>query len=96
MKEVKKHLQGWACFSGNFPSSLLKTGTVDQVKDHAKQNYACDFVKQYAALFAVACIFVVTEIASQQIVLINVTTDASLGRRAEVWKGPGRAETPAG
>ena len=37
MKEVKKHLQGWACFSGNFPSSLLKTGTVDQVKDHTKQ-----------------------------------------------------------
>jgi hypothetical protein len=34
MTEVKKHLQGWACFSGNFPSSLLKTGTVDQVKDH--------------------------------------------------------------
>jgi hypothetical protein len=37
MKEVKKHLQGWACFSGNFPSSLLKTGTVDQVKSHCKQ-----------------------------------------------------------
>jgi uroporphyrinogen-III decarboxylase len=37
MKEVKKHLQGWACFSGNFPSSLLKTGTVDQVKDHTMQ-----------------------------------------------------------
>jgi uroporphyrinogen-III decarboxylase len=37
MKEVKKHLQGWACFSGNFPSSLLKTGTVQQVKDHTKQ-----------------------------------------------------------
>jgi hypothetical protein len=34
MKEVKKHLQGWACFSGNFPSSLLKTGSVQQVKDH--------------------------------------------------------------
>ena len=37
MKEVRKHLQGWACFSGNFPSSLLKTGTVDQVKAHARQ-----------------------------------------------------------
>jgi uroporphyrinogen-III decarboxylase len=37
MKEVKKHLQGWACFSGNFPSSLLKTGTVDQVKEHCRQ-----------------------------------------------------------
>ncbi len=37
MKEVKKHLQGWACFSGNFPSSLLKTGTVAQVKEHCRQ-----------------------------------------------------------
>jgi hypothetical protein len=37
MKEVRKHLQGWACFSGNFPLSLLKTGTVDQVKDRVKQ-----------------------------------------------------------
>jgi hypothetical protein len=37
MKEVKKHLQGWACFSGNFPSSLLKTGTTDQVKSHCEQ-----------------------------------------------------------
>jgi hypothetical protein len=37
MKEVKKHLQCWACFSGNFPSSLSKTGTVNQVKSHCKQ-----------------------------------------------------------
>jgi uroporphyrinogen-III decarboxylase len=37
MKEVKKHLKGWACFAGNFPSSLLKTATVEQVKDHAKR-----------------------------------------------------------
>jgi uroporphyrinogen-III decarboxylase len=37
MKEVKKHLQGWACFAGNFPSSLLKTATPAQVRDHAKR-----------------------------------------------------------
>jgi uroporphyrinogen-III decarboxylase len=37
MKEVKKHLKGWACFAGNFPSSLLKTATPEQVKDHAKR-----------------------------------------------------------
>lgn len=37
MKEVRKHLQGWACFSGNFPSSLLKTGTVEQVRTHCRQ-----------------------------------------------------------
>ena len=40
MKEVKKHLQGWACFSGNFPSSLLKTGTVDQVKRVTEETMA--------------------------------------------------------
>ena len=37
MKEVRKHLQNWACFAGNFPLSMLKTGTVDQVKDRVKQ-----------------------------------------------------------
>jgi hypothetical protein len=37
MKEVRKHLQGWACFSGNFPLSLLKTGTVDKVKEQVKE-----------------------------------------------------------
>ena len=37
MKEVKKHLQGWACFAGNVPSSLLKTATPEQVRDHAKR-----------------------------------------------------------
>jgi uroporphyrinogen-III decarboxylase len=37
MTEVRKHLQGWACFSGNFPSSLLAAGTVDQVKDEVKK-----------------------------------------------------------
>jgi len=36
MKDVKKHLQGWGCFSGNFPISLLKTGTVDDVKRHTE------------------------------------------------------------
>jgi uroporphyrinogen-III decarboxylase len=38
MKEVKKRLQGWACFSGNFPVSLLSdAGTPDKVKEHCKQ-----------------------------------------------------------
>ena len=37
MADVRKHLQGWACFSGNFPSSLLAAGTVDQVKDEVKK-----------------------------------------------------------
>lgn len=37
MKEVKKHLQGWACFAGNFPSSLLQVGTVETVTAHCRQ-----------------------------------------------------------
>lgn len=37
MRAVKNHLKGWACFAGNFPSSLLKTGTVQQVKDHVNK-----------------------------------------------------------
>jgi uroporphyrinogen-III decarboxylase len=37
MKDVRKHLNGWGCFGGNFPSSLLKTGTPEQVRDHTKR-----------------------------------------------------------
>ncbi len=37
MAQVRKHLQGYACFSGNFPSSLLAAGTVEQVKDEVKK-----------------------------------------------------------
>jgi uroporphyrinogen-III decarboxylase len=37
MADVRKHLQGYACFAGNFPSSLLAAGTVDQVKDEVKK-----------------------------------------------------------
>jgi len=34
MTNVKKNLQGWACFAGNFPSSMLYASTVDEVKTH--------------------------------------------------------------
>ena len=36
MKEVKKHLGGWACFGGNVPASMLKAGTPDQVEQYVK------------------------------------------------------------
>jgi transposase InsO family protein len=42
------------------------------------QIYACDFLTQYTAFFTVVYVFVVTEIASRQIVIINVTTSPSL------------------
>jgi uroporphyrinogen-III decarboxylase len=35
--EAKKKLGDTACIMGNFPNSLLATGTVDQVKDHTKK-----------------------------------------------------------
>lgn len=37
MKEVKKHLGGWACFGGNVPNSMLKAGKPAQIKDYVKR-----------------------------------------------------------
>jgi uroporphyrinogen-III decarboxylase len=37
LKEVKKHLSGWACYGGNVPSSLLKIGNPQLVKDCVKR-----------------------------------------------------------
>ncbi len=37
MKEVRKKLKGYACFGGNFPSSPLKTATVDEIKERTKK-----------------------------------------------------------
>ena len=48
------------------------------VKNHAKQIYACDLLTQHTAFFAVVYIFVVMEIASRRIVLINATTSPCL------------------
>jgi putative transposase len=49
------------------------------IENHAKQIFAVDFLTQTTAFFAVVYIFVVMEIASRRIVLINVTTNPSLG-----------------
>jgi putative transposase len=48
------------------------------VRNHASQIYAVDFLTQHTALFAVAHIFVMMQIATRRIVLINVTTSPSL------------------
>jgi uroporphyrinogen-III decarboxylase len=37
MNEVKRRFSGWACFGGNVPSSLLKAGTPQQVRDYVKK-----------------------------------------------------------
>jgi putative transposase len=48
------------------------------IQNHAKQIYACDFFTQSTALLSVVYIFVVLEIGSHSIVLINTTISASL------------------
>jgi hypothetical protein len=61
------------------------------IKNHAAQTFAVDFLTQTTAFFAVVYVFVVMEIASRRIVLINVTTNPSLGwvqqqlRQATEW-----------
>jgi hypothetical protein len=61
------------------------------IKNHAGQIFAVDFLTQTTAFFAVVYVFVVMEIASRRIVLINVTTNPSLGwvqqqlRQATEW-----------
>jgi hypothetical protein len=37
LREVKKRFQGWACFGGNVPSSLLKAAKPEEVRDHVKR-----------------------------------------------------------
>jgi putative transposase len=65
------------------------------VRNHAKDIWACDFLTQYTALFAVVYIFVVMEIGSRRIVHVNVTTNPTLSwvkqqiRDASAWNpGP--------
>jgi transposase InsO family protein len=61
------------------------------IKNHARQVFSCDFLTQYTAFFAVVYVFVVMEIASRRIVLVNVTTSPSLAwvkqqiRQATAW-----------
>jgi putative transposase len=61
------------------------------VRNHASQIFACDFLTQYTAFFTIVYIFVVMEIATRRIVLINVTTSPGLSwvqqqiRQATAW-----------
>jgi putative transposase len=61
------------------------------VKNHARQLFAVDFLTQPTALFTIVYIFVVMEIASRRIVLINATTSPGLAwvkqqiREATEW-----------
>jgi putative transposase len=61
------------------------------IRNHASQVFAVDFLTQYTAFFTVAYVFVVMEIATRRIVLINVTTSPGLAwvkqqiRQATAW-----------
>jgi len=61
------------------------------VRNHASQIVACDFLTQPTALFTVVYVFVVMEIATRRIVLMNVTTSPGLAwvkqqiRQATAW-----------
>ncbi len=48
------------------------------VRNHGKELWACDFLTQYAAFFAVAYVLVIMKIDSRRIVHVNVTTNPSL------------------
>ena len=37
MLEVKKRWDGWACFGGNVPASLLSTGTAEEVRAYCEK-----------------------------------------------------------
>jgi hypothetical protein len=61
------------------------------IKNHASQIFAADFLTQCTAFFTVVYIFVVMEIATRRIVLINATTSPGLAwvkqqiRQATDW-----------
>ncbi len=61
------------------------------IQNHAKEVWACDFLTQYTAFFAVAYVFVIMEIGSRRIVHVNVTTNPTLPwvkqqiREATAW-----------
>ena len=48
------------------------------VRNHAKEVWACDFLTQYTALFAVVYVFVVMEIHSRRILHVNVTVNPTI------------------
>ena len=43
------------------------------IQNHSHELFACDFMTQYTALFAIVYVFVVMEIGTRRIVRFNVT-----------------------
>jgi transposase InsO family protein len=61
------------------------------IQNHAKEVWACDFLTQYTAFFAVVYVFVIMGVGSRRIVHVNVTANATLPwvkqqiREATAW-----------
>ena len=61
------------------------------IQNHAKDVWACDFLTQYTAFFAVVYVLVIMEVGSRRIVHANVTTNPTLSwvkqqiREATAW-----------
>ncbi len=66
------------------------------IRNHASEVWACDFLTQYTAFFAVVHVFVIMEVGSRRIVHVNVTTSPTLVwvkqqiRDATAWDQPPR------
>jgi len=50
------------------------------IRNHATEVWACDFLTQYTAFFALAYVFVIIEFGSRRIVHVNTTTNPTLPR----------------
>ena len=48
------------------------------IRNHSRDVWACDFLTQYTAFYAVAYVFVIMEISSRRIVHVNVTANPTL------------------
>ena len=48
------------------------------ISNHAKEVWACDFLTQHTAFYAVDYVFVIMEIGSRRVVHVNVTTNPTL------------------
>jgi hypothetical protein len=49
------------------------------IKNHSHELFACDFMTQYTALFAIVYVFVVMEIGTRRIVRFNLTESPAVG-----------------
>jgi hypothetical protein len=61
------------------------------IHNHSKEIWACDFLTQYTALFAVVYVFVIMEIGSRRIVHDNDGIFGQCGRQATMERTDGMA-----